>query len=405
MNNTKYIWYCQAVYVKDKTSILDPFLVSSIFLQAKKVNAMSKFSKKRPMTTYDELMRDPSFKKIYKKAYHELVLSELMLAIIQKDAISIRSLSRSAFKALICIFCLFTNFLFATPERHEIDTDANNPLVYYLDSSKEHNAPIVILIEGSYNDAIGPESILRLHKKIATPFLQAGMHIVLLERRGVDGKQIDIDLFHQFNFPSQRLSDHLTLIQYLRNNPPPHWNGQFIVIGGSEGGPIAIKLAHQIHPLACVAIVGCGSTSFKEYIWKTIQSIQAESPWGTQSLISWYYDIPVTRDAYEQQYQLMKANPTPKEKWFGQTFLYWADALDQTEDQEFLALKCPAIVVAGEKDIECSSTDHLIEVSRQHNQDVTYLRIEGMKHDALDPKWHVIDLVINALHEKHLLAK
>jgi hypothetical protein len=36
-------------------------------------------------TTYDELMQDPEFKKMHEKSYYELILSELLLAIMAED--------------------------------------------------------------------------------------------------------------------------------------------------------------------------------------------------------------------------------------------------------------------------------------------------------------------------------
>ncbi len=48
------------------------------------------------MSTYEELMQDPEFKKIYKKSYLELVLSELVIAIMNEDNVSIRSLAKQA---------------------------------------------------------------------------------------------------------------------------------------------------------------------------------------------------------------------------------------------------------------------------------------------------------------------
>jgi hypothetical protein len=52
--------------------------------------------KEKPMSTYDELMQDPEFKKMYKKSYLELVLSELVIAIMNEDNVSIRSLAKQA---------------------------------------------------------------------------------------------------------------------------------------------------------------------------------------------------------------------------------------------------------------------------------------------------------------------
>ncbi len=50
----------------------------------------------KPMSTYDELMQDPEFKRKHEESYRELVLSELLLAIMAEDKISIRSLAKQA---------------------------------------------------------------------------------------------------------------------------------------------------------------------------------------------------------------------------------------------------------------------------------------------------------------------
>ncbi len=57
---------------------------------------MAKLPKEKTMTTYDELMQDPEFKKKHEESYFELVLSELILAIMAEDNISIRSLAKQA---------------------------------------------------------------------------------------------------------------------------------------------------------------------------------------------------------------------------------------------------------------------------------------------------------------------
>jgi DNA-binding Xre family transcriptional regulator len=55
-----------------------------------------KQDKDKPMSTYDELMQNPEFKRKHEASYRELVLSELLLAIMAEDKISIRSLARQA---------------------------------------------------------------------------------------------------------------------------------------------------------------------------------------------------------------------------------------------------------------------------------------------------------------------
>lgn len=52
--------------------------------------------KDKPMSTYDELMQNPDFKKKHEKSYRDLLLSELLLAVMAEDNISIRSLAKQA---------------------------------------------------------------------------------------------------------------------------------------------------------------------------------------------------------------------------------------------------------------------------------------------------------------------
>ena len=57
-----------------------------------------KISKKSTLTTHDEFIQSMTSlqKKEYDKGYHEFLLSELLLAIMQNDAISVRELAKAA---------------------------------------------------------------------------------------------------------------------------------------------------------------------------------------------------------------------------------------------------------------------------------------------------------------------
>ncbi len=288
-------------------------------------------------------------------------------------------------KKYLFFLILMTGSLSAAPIRHEFEVGESS-LTYYIESPNTiRSYSLMVVLEGSFVEELGPQSIVRLHDKLAQSLLDSSIGMVTMERRGVDGELVDADLFHRYNTPSQRLSDHIQLIQHLKARPPQNWNGELIILGGSEGGPIAIKLASTTDPEACIVLVGCGDQTFAEYIWQVIQSIPSE------------YKPVENRAAFEAQIEMMKTNPDPTRFWFGQSFLYWADALDQTEYKEFLSLNCPVCVIAGSEDIECASTDRLIAMARQREQDVTYLRIEGMGHMALDPQWDVMRQVLKWL--------
>ena len=49
---------------------------------------------RKPKSTYDRAMEDPKFKKLFEKEYKDLVLSEIILAMMEEDHISVRKLAK-----------------------------------------------------------------------------------------------------------------------------------------------------------------------------------------------------------------------------------------------------------------------------------------------------------------------
>ena len=52
--------------------------------------------KKKKLSTYDEMCLDPKVKKDLDSGYKELILSELILALMQEDNVSVRMLAKEA---------------------------------------------------------------------------------------------------------------------------------------------------------------------------------------------------------------------------------------------------------------------------------------------------------------------
>ena len=50
----------------------------------------------KPLSTYERKMKDPKFRKAYKKAYKELLFSELLVSIMEGDDKSVRELAKEA---------------------------------------------------------------------------------------------------------------------------------------------------------------------------------------------------------------------------------------------------------------------------------------------------------------------
>jgi DNA-binding Xre family transcriptional regulator len=60
--------------------------------ELKKVNTMTKKS----LSTYEREMKNSRFKKAFDKSYKEFLLSELLIAIMEEDEISVRDLAKEA---------------------------------------------------------------------------------------------------------------------------------------------------------------------------------------------------------------------------------------------------------------------------------------------------------------------
>ncbi len=72
--------------------------------------------------------------------------------------------------------------------------------------------------------------------------MERNFGVLTTEQWGVDGDNIDKDVFMQHYTRTQRLSDHISVIKHLKKKPPRGWNGKIILIGISEGGPIVTSL-------------------------------------------------------------------------------------------------------------------------------------------------------------------
>lgn len=307
-------------------------------------------------------------------------------------------------KHILLLFILQTT-LVTHATRHEL-TIGNEPLVYYTHFPDTHSFPILIILDGSYSADKGPESVQHFDSWLIPPFVQKDIGIMILERRGVDGpEQINHHIYHQYNTPSQRLSDHLLIIQRLQANPPTNWNQQLFIAGGSEGSLLAVKLADHVKADACIAMTGCGDQSMQALIWQHIQTIYhyhlQHAPWWKKLLSymsHWYQSIPTTQEDYERHCQYMKDHPSPKHFWYGQSYRYWADALDQTEEEAFMRLRCSTLVVSGGRDIEYPSTVRLFD--KHHPTHIEHLCLAEAGHDVLHPKYELLPTLINFLRQQ-----
>ncbi|ETZ04732.1 hypothetical protein [Holospora undulata] len=112
-------------------------------------------------------------------------------------------------------------------------------------------------------------SIIHFHRYVLKEFLDLGVGVVTIEQQYVVGNQINVLEFIEHYTRYNRLSDHRTVIEYLKKHPPKGWNGKLIFLGVSEGGPIVTALTtdYSSDARATRNWSGAGDWSWRDKLW------------------------------------------------------------------------------------------------------------------------------------------
>lgn len=262
-------------------------------------------------------------------------------------------------------------------------------IIYYLSRPHAETFPIAILCGGSsLEDDIG--SIVHFHRYFLQEFLDLKIGVLTVEQQGVDGDVVNTKEFMEHYTRSNRLVDHRAVIDHIKKNPPKGWDGTFIFLGVSEGGPIVTILTTD-NPDCTRATInwsGAGDFSWREELWNFMQDMMPKVPWHIKlraQLPSWMpfsLDLyfPKSRKDHDAIMDETIKNPTFDRKIAGMTYKYHADALSVYPKPEYEKIKTPYLVVAGEKDTILSSADAFVEKAKAVGAPIMYMRIPTMDH-------------------------
>lgn len=139
--------------------------------------------------------------------------------------------------------------------------------------------PIAIVCGGSSSEE-SIHSIIHLHRYFLREFLDLNVGVITIEQRGVDGNEIDAKEFMEHYTRSNRLKDHQTVIESLIANPPTGWNGKFVFLGVSEGGPLITSLTTECteSTIATINWSGAGDWPWREELWVFMQKLLIDNP-------------------------------------------------------------------------------------------------------------------------------
>ncbi len=215
--------------------------------------------------------------------------------------------------------------------------------------------------------------------------LNLGLGVLTVEQWGVDGNDVNENEFMSYYTRSQRLSDHIAVIEHLEKHPPEGWNGKLVFIGVSEGGPLVTDLSMMCpNTLATINWCGAGDWPWADELWQFFDHWKQNSFWmrlydAIPRWLPFSADVPRTRGEYDSLVQQIIQNPTPDQRMDGMTYLYVADAF-QAPLVDYSKIRSPFLVVAGTEDSAIASSDQFVQKAQEAAVPITYFRIDGMDH-------------------------
>jgi hypothetical protein len=215
--------------------------------------------------------------------------------------------------------------------------------------------------------------------------MDLGLAVITVEQRGIDGHRIDPEEFIAHYTRSQRLDDHKDTISFLKANPFEGWNGKFVFIGVSEGGPLVSSLTSSYAEDTVASIIwsGAGNWTWREELWAFMQNLIEINPDCPHCIPLLECEICsktfTIRDRYNDLMDLTIENPSSGEFFLNMSHLYHADAQTYPKCQ-YSEISSPLLVVNGALDTTIDSCDEFISRALDVGAPVTYMRVPDMDH-------------------------
>ena len=281
---------------------------------------------------------------------------------------------------LILSLLLFTpSLLSQTIETFIVPRPDGSEIIGYFHEPKDCvQFPVMIVCQGSYVSSKTVQSCRPLFDKIVKNFGMLPIGILAIEKRGSYQDRCDLVEFNEYNTVTNRINDNITVIQALQDIIDG-WNGNLIMMGGSEGTFVASEVAehlqHQV--VALVLFAGGGYQPFKEEIIEGL----LRQPWYIRWYIRWCLG---SEQDIRNQFVVMTEDPSATKMWAGQTYRYWADAQARSLIG-ILDFEVPVYYMMGCND-ECFESGKKLQkrACQENKSNITFAWYDGLGHDMGD---------------------
>ena len=296
-------------------------------------------------------------------------------------------------KLFFVVICLFVPvWIQASTEKFQIQRDDGSLLVGYVTLPEDRGSyPISFILHGSQC-----ESVWVWHEDFNMLAHSFGSALVTLEKQGIYSPQ-DIDLieYDNTNTFDNRLRDHQLFIHKLRNKEViPNWNGKLILIGGSEGGRLAISLSAQIPEVKATGLFTCGGGI------PTTEELKIAFKKFFVSLGESEEEIAELMLLLDYKIQEMLAEPVSDKYFLTCTYKWWASHLTRNYLDELIQIEHPIFYAHGSADqvIPIESADVIAETFKSLGKDnLVYLRLEDYDHDMRVFPYYVVITLFDML--------
>jgi hypothetical protein len=279
---------------------------------------------------------------------------------------------------------------FSLGETHSLARSDASQITYYLQRPEESaKVPLLLVLQGSQFESVQNHPVAS--QGIPQRFKSA---LLMIEKPGVHrGSTVCTEDYKRLNSLDARQADVLWVLASLRESG--WWNGKLLLLGGSEGGPLAVKLSAALTVERAVLLVMGGGMTMEE----AMPTIMRESMKGAPP------------DLVEKQIAALpgifadiRRNPDSTSKFFGDcnSYKYWNSLLWFRPVETMLKTSTRYFLVHGDRDVS-----HPVESARvtaklfeeAGSDRLTYKELPGLDHSLTDSngKSHLKDVMDSAL--------
>lgn len=152
-----------------------------------------------------------------------------------------------------------------------------------------------------------------------------------------DDHEACAESFRQHHTMTQRVEDYLAVLDTLRSEA--WWNGQLVLLGGSEGADVVARLAAPARADAAILISAGGGRTFGEMVRLSITEEMARHSVPRE------HGPPV-----DEMFDRARANPDNAEVWAGSSLRFCADAIDRRMLESLLEGETEFLLIQGGRD-------------------------------------------------------